>query len=173
MNRADKIRVLQDAFLGNDGSLRKVQRDRRMKSMPFKEALGVVDIRELHPGFLDLPIVDTEILIDSGRRAKHEPLRNYLERYKQVDPQQQHRFGAAAGTIDVDDKSFDHLPLTHIRLVNDSSWCFTQHPVTVGKLREYFLKTAESTKLSFLTLWFDCNTTGIYFPNKRNDPNLS
>lgn len=141
MNRAEKLRTLQDALQGQAGPLQQLHRQRQKDALPYLEVYGIFDIRTCPLALYSLSVIDGEI--DEGRIV-YEPLSAYLCRFSETDPKQQQYLQSAIALMDAEDSQYDAVPVSYIEIKKCDYSSRILPDCTVAHLRGFYARCADS-----------------------------
>ncbi|MVM40386.1 hypothetical protein GO730_26565 [Spirosoma sp. HMF3257] len=143
MNRADKLKALQDAFQGQYRLLHQLHREERKKIMPFLEVHGLVNIRSCSALLSDLLVMPTESIIDR-KKNDYITLRDCLRRFDEVDPKGSYYSYNAIGSLDADSSQYDAVALNYIQIRHPNYSNTYLQGGTIADLRHYFKQSASA-----------------------------
>lgn len=166
MNRAEKLKVLQNTLRGQTGALSEMHRQQRAKAMPYLEAHAIIDVSQCPPELLSLTVCIGESLIEDKR--DYRLLSDWINQLADVAPKSGYRHDVAYDTIDANDDQYDAVKVTFVvvRSRDFSSWYLPS--LTIGDLRRYYNQSEASCMNSVLVLCFEDDMSRYeYLTNRK------
>ncbi|GAB2542872.1 hypothetical protein [Spirosoma aerophilum] len=143
MNRAEKLKILQEAMQGQTRLLCQLSQQKRKGKMPFLDVAGFVNLYPCSPLLLDLMVMPTESILDC-KKGDHISLRECLARFDKVDSAQLYYAFSAVGAIDGNDCHYDRVPLHGMQIQHRNYSKTYLKGGTIADLRRYFHQSASS-----------------------------
>ncbi|WP_041258022.1 hypothetical protein [Fibrella aestuarina] len=152
MKRADKQAILQDALKGQSSALRKLQKERLRDSMPYLDAHGVIDVNNCPEALLGVLVYYNDIDNDTITITSQEFIckvadRSGLRRWSMSS--------SAITMLDPADSQYDLIPLHTMQLTKRNYVRINISGGTIGDLRRYFSRCADSLSKPYIGLFFD------------------